>query len=127
MAKKEKEVKVKEKKVKEVKVKEKKVKGSKGKDPVSFNDEFIRKTNQIIINVNDERVIEILSILKIEFKDLEITENEFVRSIDQSINTTLDKLAKDVKNEVAVEELALTLKDIKANLVKRSRLVNETI
>ncbi len=87
-------------------------------------DEFLKKANKAITLTDDERVIEILSLMKEEFELLEESEDEFVETIDNSIETALDKLAKEVKKKDNIEKISVILRDIKVSLVKRYNLVS---
>lgn len=88
-------------------------------------EEFTKKTNKIITLTTDEKIIDILSLMKEEFAILEEVNSEFVNAVNVNINASLDRLTKDVKKKVDIEIIAETLRDIKVALVKRYNLVND--
>ncbi|MFI3252326.1 MAG: hypothetical protein R3Y60_04205 [bacterium] len=90
-----------------------------------IGDEFTKKANKIITLTNDEKIIEILSLMKEEFDDLEEDKSEFVNAVNVNINSSLDKLTKEIKKSNNIEVISELLRDIKIALVKRYSLVNE--
>lgn len=91
----------------------------------NVRDEFTKKTNKIITLTNDEKIIDILSLMKEEFAVLEEENSEFVNAINVSINSSLDRLTKEIKKKANIETISETLRDIKVALVKRYNLVND--
>lgn len=87
-------------------------------------EEFTRKANKLITLTSDEAVIEILSLMKEEFDELEDEKSEFVNTIDDNIEAALDKLAKEMKKDENIEVVSELLREVKINLVKRYNLVS---
>lgn len=90
----------------------------------NIGDDFTKKANKIITLTKDEKIIDILSLMKEEFALLEDDKSEFVSAVNGNINSSLDKLTKIIKKNADIETVSEILRDIKVALVKRYNLVN---
>lgn len=91
----------------------------------NVREEFTKKTKKIITLTKDEQIIDILSLMLEEFAELEEEDSEFINAMNVNINSSLDRLTKEVKKNVAIETIAETLRDIKTALAKRYNLISD--